>query len=165
MARRRNTISGLAKLLERVPADAFEDLSVGVQDAATTAAANAGRTSISFGSAKSYPLEANILKAKARNSKRTSTIRYPLTPAGAWVWLDEGISPHQIRPKRRQTRTGRPPALKFSGRYVHVRSGGELGVRHPGVRGVGVLAELTDDVGAMAVDVLQDTALKVVNNG
>jgi hypothetical protein len=137
VARRRNRITGLARLLEQVPAESVEQILASFQRAGEAEIQRVwGKTSISLHVAGSggkragpYPLVVRIDKAKV--TKRTTSITLYGSPAGFWAWAEDGAARHTIRARRRATPTGRPSAM--FGELTHPM--GE--VTHPGFAGAG----------------------------
>lgn len=163
MPRRRNGIKGLSRALENVPVDAIVELNALVQTIATEEAAAAGMPSVSFGSASSYDLVADISRVEYKSRKTTTTIIYPVKPAGAWSWLENGIDAHRILPKYgRRGSKGRRGALGFGGGHPVRMDGGRLGVQHPGVAAKGTLTKVRERFGEEASEVLAEQAIEVV---
>ena len=137
MARRRNRIAGLSRLLEQVPAESVEQILASFQRAGEAEISRVwGKPSITLHVAGSggkragpYPLVVRIDRAKV--TKKQTTITLYGSPAGFWAWAEDGAGRHTIRPRRRATDTGRPPALY--GDLTHPM--GE--VTHPGFAGHG----------------------------
>jgi hypothetical protein len=137
VARRRNRITGLSRLLEQIPAESVEQILASFQRAGEAEISRVwGKPSITLhvagtsGSrAGPYPLVVRIDRAKV--TKRTTTITLYGSPAGFWAWAEDGASRHTIRARKRATKTGRPPAL--FGELQHPM--GE--VTHPGFAGRG----------------------------
>ncbi len=137
MARRRNRVAGLSRLLEQVPAESVEQILASFQRAGEAEISRVwGSSSIALhvaGSAGNragpYPLVVRVDRAKV--TKRQTTIVLYGSPAGFWAWAEDGARRHTIRARRRATATGRPPAL--FGELEHPV--GE--VTHPGFVGRG----------------------------
>ncbi len=112
MARRRpNRIAGLSRLLEQVPAEAVELIVATFQrhGEAQAAVALGGKATISPNGYGPYPLVVKVDKAKALKAGVSVTLYG--SPAGFWSWLENGIDPHPVRPRKRATTSGRPPAM------------------------------------------------------
>ena len=143
MARRRNTVAGLSRLLERVPADSVEQILESFQRNGEEQITRVwGKPSISLHVAGSagrragpYPLLVYISKAKT--TKKTTTITLYGSPAGFWAWAEDGARRHTIRARRRATETGRSALY---GELQHPM--GE--VEHPGFAGRGAWTKTVD---------------------
>lgn len=135
MARRRNRVAGLSRLLEEVPAESVEQILASFQRAGEAEITRVwGKPSITLhvaGSAGNragpYPLVVRLDRAKV--TKKTTTITLYGSPAGFWAWAEDGARRHTIRARRRVTRSGRPSAM--FGELTHPV--GE--VEHPGFTG------------------------------
>lgn len=78
-----------------------------------------------------YPLTA-VTKLDRRGATIVTATVFG-TPTGFWVWQTAGTGAHDIGPRRRHTKTGRPPAVAGTA-WGHPVSDP---VRHPGASGRG----------------------------
>lgn len=137
MARRRNRVAGLSRLLEQVPAESVEQILASFQRAGEAEISRVwGKASISLHVAggagtRAGPYPLVVLVDRAKVTKRQTTITLYGSPAGFWAWAEDGARRHTIRARRRATATGRPSAL-FGGLDHPL---GE--VTHPGFAGRG----------------------------
>lgn len=109
MPRRRKSIAGLGKLLERVPAEtvvaaelrfaqiAEDELT---RDSLRTISINAGGRT--YGP---YPLVTRVDRARV-TKQRASLIVFG-SPAGFWTWLEEGVPRHEVGRARSSRSTQR----------------------------------------------------------
>lgn len=109
MARRSNSIAGLTKLIETVPAEAVVEIVEAIQSIAETETRRDGMSTISpytngerYGP---YPLTVQVDRVKA--TKRRSTITVFGNPPGFWTWLEDGIPRHEVGGSKAWPRTSR----------------------------------------------------------
>lgn len=105
MPRRRSSIAGLAKLIERVPAVVVVDAELLFARIADEEAARDGVSSIGPNGYGPYPLVTKVDRARVTKSS-CSLIVYG-TPAGFWTWAEEGIPRHEVGRARSRRSTGR----------------------------------------------------------
>lgn len=149
-------MAGLAKLIERIPADAVSDLDIMFARVAEEEARRDGMGTISprFAgrSYGPYPLTTSIDKARVRKAS-TSLIVFG-HPAGFWTWLEDGIPRHEVGRSRRAVRSERESGR--GGRFLAVSTpSGPRSYAHASMPTRGTWSRVVDRYADEVVDVLE----------